>query len=50
VDAHPDRLQTIDLTYHLRLGRLIVAEHAIPRIDVMTFTAGGQPEVLFVRQ
>ena len=35
------RLPTTDLAYHLRVGRTIRVEHAIPRSDLMAFGSGG---------
>lgn len=37
------RMSTVDLTYHLRAGRSILATGAIPRVDTFTFTAAGRP-------
>jgi hypothetical protein len=39
------RLPTIDLAYHLRVGSLVRATHAVPRVDAMTFGAGGGTSV-----
>ena len=36
-------LSSVDLTYHLRAGAEILAERAIPQIDIWTFTAAGRP-------
>ena len=33
----------IDLAYHLKVGQLMVAEHAVPRTDVLAWTTAGQP-------
>ena len=33
----------IDLAYHLKVGQLMVAEHALPRTDVLAWTTAGQP-------
>jgi hypothetical protein len=35
------RLPTIDLAYHLRVGSLMRATHALPKVETMTFGAGG---------
>jgi hypothetical protein len=34
---------SVDLTYHLRAGALILDTGAIPNVDTFTFTAAGQP-------
>jgi len=34
---------SVDLTYHLRAGGLILDTRAIPSVDTFTFTAAGQP-------
>ena len=33
----------VDLAYHLKVGQLMVAEHAVPRTDVLAWTTAGQP-------
>jgi hypothetical protein len=33
----------VDLAYHLKVGRLMVAEHAVPRTDVLAWTTAGRP-------
>jgi hypothetical protein len=33
----------VDLAYHLRVGQLMVAEHAVPRTDVLAWTTAGRP-------
>lgn len=38
-------LASVDLSYHLRIGELILREGAIPRTDPLTFTAAGMPWV-----
>lgn len=38
-------LSSVDLTYHLRIGQLILRQGAIPRTDPLTFTAAGMPWV-----
>ncbi len=37
-----NRLGTIDLAYHVRLGDLMWSTHALPRVDSFTFTAAGR--------
>jgi hypothetical protein len=39
----PAPMTTVDLTYHLRAGREILATGAIPSVDTWTFTATGTP-------
>src|SRR5215213_10036218 len=33
----------VDLAYHLKVGQLMVAEHAVPRTDVLAWTTAGRP-------
>jgi hypothetical protein len=33
----------VDLAYHLKAGQLMVAEHALPRTDVLAWTTAGRP-------
>jgi hypothetical protein len=33
----------IDLAYHIKVGQLMVAEHALPRTDVLAWTTVGEP-------
>jgi hypothetical protein len=33
----------IDLAYHIKVGQLMVAEHALPRTDVLAWTTAGEP-------
>jgi hypothetical protein len=33
----------IDLAYHVKVGELMVAEHALPRTDVLAWTTAGEP-------
>jgi hypothetical protein len=33
----------IDLAYHVKAGQLMVAEHALPRTDVLAWTTAGRP-------
>jgi hypothetical protein len=33
----------VDLAYHLKVGQLMVAGHAVPRTDVLAWTTAGQP-------
>ena len=33
----------IDLAYHVKAGELMVAEHALPRTDVLAWTTAGRP-------
>src|SRR5215211_3599021 len=33
----------IDLAYHIKVGQLMVAEHALPRTDVLAWTTAGRP-------
>jgi hypothetical protein len=33
----------VDLAYHLKVGQLMVAEHALPRTDVLAWTTAGRP-------
>jgi hypothetical protein len=33
----------VDLAYHLEAGQLMVAEHALPRTDVLAWTTAGRP-------
>src|ERR1041385_2196134 len=35
-------LATIDLTYHLRVGEIMLRTHHLVRTDTLTFTAGGR--------
>jgi hypothetical protein len=33
----------VDLAYHLKVGQLMVAGHAVPRTDVLAWTTAGRP-------
>jgi hypothetical protein len=33
----------VDLAYHLKVGQLMVVEHAVPRTDVLAWTTAGRP-------
>ena len=33
----------IDLAYHIKVGQLMVAEHAVPRTDMLAWTTAGEP-------
>jgi hypothetical protein len=33
----------VDLAYHLKAGQLMVAQHALPRTDVLAWTTAGRP-------
>jgi hypothetical protein len=33
----------IDLAYHIKVGQLMVADHALPRTDVLAWTTAGEP-------
>jgi hypothetical protein len=33
----------VDLAYHLKVGQLMVADHAVPRTDVLAWTTAGRP-------
>jgi hypothetical protein len=33
----------VDLAYHVKAGELMVAEHALPRTDVLAWTTAGRP-------
>jgi hypothetical protein len=33
----------VDLAYHVKAGQLMVAEHALPRTDVLAWTTAGRP-------
>jgi hypothetical protein len=33
----------VDLAYHLKVGQLMVAEHAVPRTDALAWTTAGRP-------
>jgi hypothetical protein len=33
----------IDLAYHVKAGELMVAEHALPRTDILAWTTAGRP-------
>jgi hypothetical protein len=33
----------VDLAYHLKAGQLMVAEHALPRTDMLAWTTAGRP-------
>jgi hypothetical protein len=33
----------IDLAYHIKVGQLIVADHAVPRTDMLAWTTAGEP-------
>src|SRR5215216_5292356 len=33
----------VDHAYHLKVGQLMVAEHAVPRTDVLAWTTAGRP-------
>ena len=37
------RLSTVDLAYQIRAGSIILATHAVPRVDTFTFTVHGKP-------
>ena len=39
-------LPPLDFWWHLKMGEVIVATKSIPRVDVFSFTASGQPFVL----
>src|ERR1700731_2673945 len=39
------RFNDPDLWYHLKIGEIIWNTHAIPRIDLFSFTANGHPWV-----
>ena len=34
---------SVDLAYHLKVGQLMVADHAVPRTDVLAWTTAGRP-------
>ena len=33
----------VDLAHHVKAGQLMVAEHALPRTDVLAWTTAGRP-------
>jgi hypothetical protein len=45
VAALATSMRAIDLAYHVRLGREIIASGSIPRVDDLTFTVHGAPWV-----
>lgn len=40
------KLRLVDFWWHLKIGEIIVNTRAIPRTDLFSFTAAGEPFVL----